>query len=44
LVAQIRTELASASAASRERFEDLLYMAGYVTNDEYEEHRIPWWE
>ena len=39
LVAQIRTELASASAASRERFEDLLYMAGYMANDEYEEHR-----
>ena len=40
LVAQIRSELASASAANRERFEDLLYMAGFVIREEYEEHRF----
>ncbi len=40
LVAQIRNDLTQASAACRERFEDLLFMAGYLPNDEYEEHRF----
>lgn len=37
VVAQIRNDLAGASASSRERFEDLLYMAGYLTCDEYDD-------
>jgi hypothetical protein len=37
LVAAIRSSLSSASASSRERFEDLLYMAGFVTREEYDE-------
>jgi len=40
VVAQIRADLASATAASRDRFEDLLFMAGYVVHEEYEEHRF----
>lgn len=37
LVEQIRGELESESHTSRERFEDLLYRAGYVTSEEYNE-------
>ena len=41
LVTGIREDLmASAAVAARERFEDLLYMAGYLTSEEYDEHRF----
>jgi hypothetical protein len=40
LVAGIREDLAGTSAASRERFEDLLYMAGYLTREEYDDYRF----
>lgn len=40
LVAELRVQLAGAMAASRERFEDLLYAAGYMICDEYEELRF----
>jgi hypothetical protein len=38
LVARIRHELSAASAATRERFEDLLFMAGFVIREEYDEY------
>jgi hypothetical protein len=38
VVAEIRTELAKASETARERFEDLLFSAGYVPRDEYEDY------
>lgn len=37
LVSSIRQELANASAATQERFDDLLLLAGYVPREEYEE-------
>lgn len=40
LVTQIRDNLSVASFASRERFEDLLYMAGYLTCEEYDDIRF----
>lgn len=40
LVALIRDDLTGASVASRERFEDLIYMAGYLTCEEYDEYRF----
>jgi len=40
LVAEIRGDLAEASVATREKFDDLLYMAGYVACEEYENHRF----
>jgi hypothetical protein len=40
VVAGIREEFARTSAATRERFEDLLYMAGYLTREEYDDHRF----
>lgn len=39
LVSEIRTALADASVASRERFEDLLYMAGFAVREEYDDFR-----
>jgi hypothetical protein len=38
VVAEIRNALSTASVTSRERFEDLLYLAGYVTREEYDEY------
>lgn len=38
LVARIRADLVSASATVRDRFEDLLFISGYLVNDEYEKH------
>lgn len=40
LVAGIRTALTEVSVASRERFEDLLYMAGFILREEYDEFRF----
>lgn len=40
LVAQIREDLTRASVTSRERFEDLIYMSGYLACEEYEEYRF----
>ncbi len=40
VAAEIRAALSSASATSRERFEDLLYQAGYVTCEEYDDYRF----
>ena len=40
LVAEIRGDLAEASVATREKFDDLLYMAGYLVCEEYENHRF----
>jgi hypothetical protein len=40
LIAGIRENLASSADATRERFEDLLYMAGYLASGEYDEHRF----
>jgi len=40
VVAGIRNDLASAASSSRERFEDLIYMAGYITCEQYEEFRF----
>ena len=40
IVAQIRNDLTGASVSSRERFEDLLYMGGYLTCDEYDDIRF----
>jgi hypothetical protein len=40
LVGRIRSELEAKSQSARERFEDLLFMAGYVTTDEYDELRF----
>ena len=40
LVTDIREDLTSSAAATRERFEDLLYMAGYLASEEYDEHRF----
>lgn len=40
VVAGIRIGLSTSSAASRERFEDLLYMAGFVVREEYEDYRF----
>ena len=37
LVADIRSSLSGASASARERFEDLLFMTGFVTREEYDE-------
>ncbi len=38
LVSDLRKELVSASATTRERFDDLLYLAGYLPREEYDEH------
>lgn len=40
LVSDIRQDLANASASTRERFDDLLLLAGYLPREEYEEHRF----
>ncbi len=40
MVAEIRSALAGASVSSRERFEDLLYMAGFIAREEYEDYRF----
>jgi len=40
LVARVRSILETEAQAARERFEDLLYMAGYVTTEEYDEYRF----
>jgi putative PD-(D/E)XK family protein DUF4420 len=40
LVSTIREDLGGTSTATRERFEDLLYMAGYLTREEYDDHRF----
>ena len=40
LVTAIREDLTSSAAATRERFEDLLYMAGYLACEEYDEQRF----
>jgi hypothetical protein len=40
LVAQIRDDLTRASVSSRERFEDLIYMAGYLPCEEYDNYRF----
>ncbi|MDF7800054.1 PD-(D/E)XK motif protein [Pontiellaceae bacterium B1224] len=37
LVSRIRKELTSASETAREQFEDLLFMAGYLMREEYDE-------
>jgi hypothetical protein len=39
LIAQIRSQLEGSSEAARERFEDLLFMAGYIYSDEYDRYR-----
>lgn len=39
IVADIRSKLSSASVVSSERFEDLLYMAGYLPREEYSEKK-----
>jgi hypothetical protein len=39
-VAQIRSELTAASTTSRERFEDELFLTGYVTREEYDDYRF----
>lgn len=38
LVAQIRADLVSASATVRDYFEDMLFMSGYVENEEYQKY------
>ena len=38
IVASIRKALVTHSESARERFEDLLYLAGYVMSDRYEEY------
>lgn len=38
LISEIRNDIIIASAAGHERFEDLLYMAGYLPSEIYEEH------
>ena len=38
LVTQIRSALSGSSEVGRERFEDLLYMAGYITREEYDDY------
>ena len=40
MVSDLRIALAGASVASRERFEDLLYMAGFVVREEYDDYRF----
>lgn len=40
VVARVRSALELESHVARERFEDLLDMAGYVTMDEYDEHQF----
>lgn len=40
LVADIRSKLEETSEAARERFEDLLFMAGYIYSEEYERYRF----
>ena len=40
LVTRIRDDLVGAGVASRERFEDLLYLTGYLTCAEYDEPRF----
>lgn len=40
LVTDIRAALAGASVSSRERFEDLLYMAGFILREEYDDFRF----
>ena len=40
LVARIRHLLSGASIGSRERLDDLLYMAGYLHREEYDDHRF----
>jgi len=40
IVAAIRDELAGSSASSRERFDDLLYLTGFIVREEYDEFRF----
>lgn len=40
LVAAIRRKLDTTSEATRERFEDLLFMVGYLYSEEYEQYRF----
>ncbi len=40
LVGELRTALQTASESARERFEDLLYLAGYVTSEAYEDYQF----
>ena len=40
LVADIRSKLEATSEAARERFEDLLFMAGYIYSEEYDRYRF----
>lgn len=40
LVAEIRNLLGGAAGSTRERFEDLLYMAGYVPHEDYDDYRF----
>ena len=40
LVDRIRASVETKAPAVRERFEDLLFMAGYVTHEGYEKHRF----
>lgn len=39
IVGEIRNSLTAAAATSRERFEDLLYMAGYIAREEYSDKK-----
>jgi hypothetical protein len=39
MVGQIRNELAAVSTAARERFEDQLFLTGYVSREEYDDYR-----
>lgn len=39
LVTQIRNQLAGATESARERFEDLIFMAGYIYSEEYDRYR-----
>jgi hypothetical protein len=40
IVSSIRKDLATATAATRERFDDLIYLAGYVPREEYEDYKF----
>lgn len=40
LISNIRASLQNSTEESRERFEDLLFMAGYLTCDEYDDDRF----
>ncbi|MDB4286731.1 PD-(D/E)XK motif protein [Akkermansiaceae bacterium] len=40
VVEELRIALQTASEPARERFEDLLYLAGYITSEAYDEHQF----